>query len=192
MISPRKMKGFYGDNEYSEQIYKNYDFLNHTFEDNLDNFKFLEKLDADNKHIYNFLGDSDDSTEISLILTNLNTSLNNTKFSNQKNLESELNTSKSEILKILKFKRQPNTITISSRGNVHAETPFSLTHSTKKISMAGRILKDNNSNKTKNDSVNSFIPERLSNPILRNFNLNHPNQSTVDFADKNEFFKSSW
>ena len=141
-------------------------------------------------YLFSFVGDSNESTEISFILSNLS-------FNPKKNIdkttsnESDHNFSNKEILNILKLKKQPNTFSfpykprISSLVN-ESNKIISFTQGTKKISMAGRVLKGTNDTKSdssriqENDLVFSFIPERLSNPVMRNCNLNDSNQFTSD------------
>ena len=125
------------------------------------------------KNIFEFLGDSEESTEISSILHNLNTSSNSCRKPERENLNLDMDDSKSEILQILKFKgRGANTSSIPLRpirsnalknfgsfgGNNNYKFPAGgdKDNKVKKISLAGKVLK-----------VKEFssIPERVANPI---------------------------
>ena len=147
---------------------------NQSFESVLDiidikaNIKLIEP-----KNIFEFLGDSEESTEISSIVYNLNTISNSCRKPERENLNLDMDDSKSEILQILKFKgRGANTSSIPLRpirsnalknfgsfgGNNNYKFPAGgdKDNKVKKISLAGKVLK-----------VKEFssIPERVANPI---------------------------
>ena len=68
------------------------------FIDTQANIKHIEP-----KNIFDFLGDSEESTEISSIVYNLNTISNSCRKPERENLNLDMDDSKSEILQILKF-----------------------------------------------------------------------------------------
>ena len=131
-------------------------------------------------NIFDFLGDSEESTEISSIVTNLNTISNSCRKPERENLNLDLDDSKSEILQILKFKGGANTSSIPFRpvrsnechknfgsfgGNINYKFPTYGENKVKKISLAGKVLK-----LKETPVISNFdkFPERLANPIKLN------------------------
>lgn len=163
---------------------------NQSFEsilDILDTQTILQKIYP--KNIFEFLGDSEESTEISSIVFNLNTISNSCRKPERENLNLDMDDSKSEILQILKFKGRTNTSSMpfrQVRNNVSNKnfgpfggiSNFNLLsngeNKVKKISLAGRVLKSKDTNEEiKNEREINFnkIPERLKNPIKINNNF---------------------
>ena len=156
---------------------------NQSFEKVLDiidakaNIKLIEP-----KNISDFLGDSEESTEISSIIFNLNTSSNSCRKPERENLNLDMDDSKSEILQILEFKsRGANTSSIPLRpirsnacyknfgsfgGNNNYKFPAGGDSKVKKISLAGKVLKVKEV-LTEEGKFNN-IPERVANPIKFN------------------------
>ena len=161
-----------------QQDYNN--STNQSFESVLDiidvqaNIKLIEP-----KNIFEFLGDSEESTEISSIVYNLNTISNSCRKPERENLNLDMDDSKSEILQILKFKGTgANTSSIPLRpirsnachknfgsfgGNNNFKFPAGESK-VKKISLAGRVLKVKEVPTLEEGKLNNK-PERVTNPI---------------------------
>jgi len=180
-------------NKDNKENKKNSCSINHSFERVLDNFNIKPEVDDEKnfkyiqpKNIVEFLGDSDDSTEISSIVFNLNTISNSCRKPERENLNLDIDDSKSEILQILKFKERANTSTNPLRpirindsqknickfeGNINYKflSNGNGENKVKKISLAGKILKIKDTEKPE-IRISNFdkIPERLKNPIKLN------------------------
>ena len=115
-----------------------------------------------------FLGDSEESTEISSIISNLNSS--NSCNSEKQKADSEEDSSNNEILNILK-RNNENTKIIPCRLFIQKNIP-NLSKAIKKISLVGRVLKSEDNTRCESKSPNIHLnfnrPERSSNPILKN------------------------
>ena len=165
----------------ADSLIKDYSSTDQSFESVLDimdaqaNIKYIQR-----ENIFDFLGDSEESTEISSIVSNLNTISNSCRKPERENLNLDMDDSKSEILQILKFKRGANTSSIPFRpvrsnesqknfgsfgGNINYKFPTNGENKVKKISLAGKVLK---LNETPEISNFDKIPERLANPIKLN------------------------
>ena len=144
------------------------------FIDTQANIKHIEP-----KNIFDFLGDSEESTEISSIVYNLNTISNSCRKPERENLNLDMDDSKSEILQILKFKGRTNTSSIPLRpirttgshnfgsfgGNYNYKFPANGENKVKKISLAGKVLKDKEAARKESEGKFNNIPERVTNPI---------------------------
>lgn len=165
--------------------------IDQSFESVLDMFETQANIRLiEPKNVLDFLGDSEESTEISSIVYKLNTISNSCRKPERQNLNLNMDDSdsKSEILQILKFKGQTNTSSIPLRpvrnnvcqknfgpfgGNLNYKFPNNEPEKVKKISLAGKVLKVKPiSEKTKeNEKFLDKKPERLTNPIKLNNNF---------------------
>jgi len=181
----RKIKS--NRNQSFEEIFENLSLEN-------DLLNFETKFDE-------FVGDSEDSTEISILISNLSSSNNFSNANlmscenNQKAGEFDNDSENTEILNILKRQSQ-TTNNVSQRGFSHgsSSTNANQANSTKnslnsirpipvkKISMAGRVLKSMDSTessetispeiKRRDEILLQNRPERSSNPMFKNNNFN--------------------
>ncbi len=157
---------------------------------NIENYKNYEM---------EFLGDSEDSTEISFILSNLNSTNN---FSNLNNIysydkanqkaESEYDSENTEILNILNRPKTTNDSNAISEFIPKILTKVNQNHTKnslepikpipiKKISLAGKVLKGigtadkseslRHEQKRRNENLLDFRPERSSNPMTKNYDF---------------------
>lgn len=167
---------------------------NESFEALLEeNFNKANLFEENKRFVNDFLGDADESTEISSLINNLNISSSNSE--NNTKIQENFDSSKNEILEILKNKRKPNTFSISSSRNkilCGRENFESFIIKPKKISMQGRVLKD--LDQSSGASIqNSDIPERSSNPIFKNHAFQNKilNNAASHFK-KIKILTSSW
>jgi hypothetical protein len=165
----------------ADSLFEDSNSTNQSFESVLDiidaqaNVKYNQS-----QNVLDFLGDSEESTEISSIVSKLNTISNSCRKPERENLNLDMDDSKSEILQILKFKGRANTSSIPLRpvrsnachknfgsfgGNDNFKFPANGENKVKKISLAGKILKVKETPEISNFDK---IPERLSNPIKLN------------------------
>jgi hypothetical protein len=129
-----------------------------------EDFDFLESKEIvlENKLVLDFLGDSNESTEIDSIVVSLDQS-------NSVNID--LNSIKQdssceEILTILKQKSTP----FSTKNESRCENPFALRKPivVKKIAMGGKILQTSEQQTSTQTSPCRPVPQRVSNPIYKN------------------------
>ena len=165
------------------------------------------------KKFDDFLGNLEETTEISFILTNLASSYCNSTNRNAieqtKKSESEADLENIEIFQILKRSPQAvksispkeyfkNAISPVSENNIKSGLFPIKPIAVKKISLAGRVLKSTDSTADSGASSPDFIrnfeetkPERSSNPIYKNSNFNYINSNLNDIDNRFHFFAQS-
>lgn len=188
-----------------------------------DNVCLNNELDL-NSEFNNFICSKEDSIEISLILSNLNTAINSSdanSLEQNKKQDIEYDSENFEILNILKRTPQAeksislkalckNAILPLSSNNAKSSLNAIKPVAVKKISLAGKVLKSNDSTADSGasspDSIRNFdvekfnnfnkkMPVRASNPIYKNTNLynisNNSNHADnrFNFLEPSKLFK---
>ena len=199
MNSPKKeiKNDFYEGENVEWEIENNFTISNsekfESSEDFFENFSLEDGFNLEKK-FDEFIGDSEESTELSLIVSNLNsTTLSNL---NSDNTNQENDSENIELLNIMNRNQNITKNIFPCRKTFERSensVPAAFSGSVKKISMTGRVLKspiaviadDDSKNDTslkkpkvvKRYNAMKIIPERSSNPINSNSNLNDAAES---------------
>lgn len=164
---------------------------NQSSEESFEKFAFTEEIKFE-QNFEKFIGDSEESTEISIILSNLNSSQSSNSGSESQRAESLNESGNKEILTILKRNSSVQKV-IPCRAFSHGVNSLNNKNnlnSIKKISLAGRVLKsaDNTTSENlspvsvrRNEILITKRPERLSNPILKDAHFNNYNNNNFHF-----------